>query len=116
MTVQSFSASDVITITNPAAEHFAGVLKKSGKAAIRITLKEAGCTGFKYVIDEVDTGEAGDITKPLFNAVNVFIDAKHIAALQGTCIDYVTEGVNKNLKINNPNVKDACGCGESFSV
>lgn len=116
MTVQSFSASDVITVTDSAAAHFARILAKSGKSAIRVTLKEAGCTGFKYVIDEVDSGEDSDVKKPLANGVNFWIDSTHIKALQGIQIDYVTQGVNKNLVINNPNVKDACGCGESFSV
>ena len=116
MSVGSFSASDVISVTDSAAQHFARVLQKSGKKAIRVTLKEAGCTGFKYVLDEVDAPESGDIKKPLTSGVDMYIDAAHVAALQGVNIDYVTQGVNQNLQINNPNVKDACGCGESFSV
>ncbi|HEY7773378.1 MAG TPA: iron-sulfur cluster assembly accessory protein [Marinagarivorans sp.] len=114
--VQSFSSADVLTVTETAAEHFARVLEKSGKKAIRVTLKEAGCTGFKYVIDEVDAKQDGDIDKPLPNGLCLYIDPQHIGALQGTVIDFTTQGVNKNLVINNPNVKDACGCGESFSV
>ncbi|BCD96588.1 HesB/IscA family protein [Marinagarivorans cellulosilyticus] len=114
--VQSFSSADVLTVTETAAEHFARVLAKSGKKAIRVTLKEAGCTGFKYVIDEVDEQESGDIKKSLPNGTALYIDPKHIGALQGTVIDFTIQGVNKNLVINNPNVKDACGCGESFSV
>ncbi len=114
--VQSFSSADVLTVTETAAEHFSAVLVKSGKKSIRVTLTEAGCTGFKYVIDEVDEGEPGDIKKALPNGISLYIDAKHIGALQGTVIDMTIQGVNKNLVINNPNVKDACGCGESFSV
>lgn len=116
MTVQSFNAADVIAVTDIAAKHFGTVLERSGKHAIRVTLKEAGCTGFKYVFDEVDQAEAGDIEKPLPNNVMLYIDPEHVAALQGTEIDLKTQGVNKNLVINNPNVKDACGCGESFNV
>ena len=116
MTVQSFNAADVINVTDKAAKHFANVLSRSGKAAIRVTLKEAGCTGFKYVFDEVDAPEKGDIEKSLDGGVSLFVDAEHLAALQGTEIDLVTQGVNKNLVINNPNVKDECGCGESFNV
>ena len=116
MTVQNYSASDVISVSDSAAEHFSKVLLKSGKSAIRVTLKEAGCTGFKYVIDEVDTIIESDIKKPLSNGVNFYIDTAHLNALQGLHIDYVTQGVNKNLVISNPNVKDACGCGESFNV
>jgi iron-sulfur cluster assembly protein len=31
-------------------------------------------------------------------------------------LDYTREGLNEGFKFNNPNVKDACGCGESFKV
>ncbi len=116
MTVQNFDLADVISVTDAAVQHFAAVLSRSGKKAIRVTLKEAGCTGFKYVFDEVDQAETGDIEKSLINGLKLFVDSEHIAALQGTQIDLKQQGVNKNLVIENPNVKDACGCGESFNV
>lgn len=116
MTVETFSVTEVITVTTAAAEHFNVLLRKSGNTAIRVSLTEAGCTGFKYVIDEVGQGEEGDIAVLLDNGVTLFVDAKHLNGIQGTHIDYVKEGLNRNLVLKNPNVKDACGCGESFSL
>lgn len=121
MSVETFQIKpeewmNAISVTEAAAEHFARQLQKSAKHAIRISLKESGCTGFKYVIEEVDTPVEGDIEKALPNKVSVFIAPKDIAVLKGLEIDYAQEGVNRNLVMNNPNVKDACGCGESFSV
>ncbi len=116
MSVESFSAEQAITVTPAAAEHFARELAKKGAAGLRISLKASGCTGFKYVIDEVAAPAQGDIAVALDNGVAIYLDPQHLAALSGTVIDYVQQGLNKNLLLNNPNVKDMCGCGESFSV
>lgn len=116
MSVESFSAEQAISVSPAAAEHFATTLKKSEAKALRISLKESGCTGFKYVMDEVDAAEEGDLEIALENGINIYLDPEHLPALNGMVIDYVTEGLNKNLVLNNPNVKDICGCGESFSV
>lgn len=116
MSVETFSADQSITITPAAAEHFARELAKKEAAAVRISLKESGCTGFKYILDEVEAGEENDIEIRLDNGVLVYLDPIHLAALNGTVVDYVQQGLNKNLVLNNPNVKDLCGCGESFNV
>ncbi|SMF58207.1 Fe-S cluster assembly protein SufA [Alteromonadaceae bacterium Bs31] len=116
MSVETFSIDQVVSVTPAAAEHFQRQLDKKQASAIRISLKESGCTGFMYVIDEVEAGEAEDVLITLGNSVTLYVDTKHLSAIQGTVVDYVTQGLNKNLVLNNPNVKDACGCGESFSV
>jgi iron-sulfur cluster assembly protein len=48
--------------------------------------------------------------------VKVYVDPKSLAYLDGTELDYVREGLNEGFKFQNPNVKDECGCGESFRV
>ncbi|WP_188150578.1 HesB/IscA family protein [Teredinibacter waterburyi] len=116
MTVETFSAADAITITPTAAEHFYQQLQKSKAAALRISLKESGCTGFMYVIDEVESAQSNDIEFTLDNGVQIYMDTTHMAAIHGTVVDYVRDGLNQNLVLNNPNVKESCGCGESFSV
>ena len=50
------------------------------------------------------------------HGVKVLIDAKSLPYLDGTELDYAREGLSEGFKFNNPNVKDACGCGESFSA
>lgn len=121
MTVESFSlnakeVANSITVTPAAAEHFAIQLQKKGKEGVRISLKESGCTGYMYVLDEVDEGGEGDFLRTLDNDVTLYVSSQNIAVLKDLEIDYVQKGVNKNLVLNNPNIKDACGCGESFSV
>ena len=50
------------------------------------------------------------------HGVKVIVDAKSLVYLDGTQLDYGKEGLNEGFKFNNPNVKDECGCGESFQV
>lgn len=116
MTVQTYDLSDVVSVTPAAAAHFYSQLNKKGAQAVRISLKESGCTGFMYVIDEVAAPHHGDIEKRLENGVILYIDPQNITALRGTVIDFKQQGLNHNLLMNNPNVKDMCGCGESFSI
>jgi iron-sulfur cluster assembly accessory protein len=117
MTVETFDVStDVITVTPEAARHLKTQVDARGVSGVRISVKESGCTGYMYVMEEVNSGQADDITVSLDNGVSVFVDAGSIGVLRGTELDYVREGVNRSLKFNNPNVTAACGCGESFSI
>ncbi len=121
MSVQTFSQTpkqlaQTIVVTPAAQVHLSSQLKNLDKAGVRLSLKEAGCTGFKYVIEEVDVAVEGDITVVPAEGVTVFVDATHIAAFKDLQIDFVEQGLNKQLILNNPNIKDECGCGESFSV
>ena len=50
------------------------------------------------------------------HGAKVIVDPKSLIYLDGTELDYTREGLNEGFKFNNPNVKDACGCGESFNV
>lgn len=115
MSVQTFDIADALTITPAAAAHFADQVAKKNASAIRISLKESGCTGYMYVIEEVQGPEENDLTIHLDNGVDVFVDPQNVGKLQGTIVDYRKSGLNKNLVMENPNVKHACGCGESFS-
>ena len=117
MSVETFDVTrELVTVTNEAAEHLRGSLAGQGKEAVRISIEESGCTGFKYVMEEVDVAAEHDVTVALANGVKVFIAPNAVALLQGTEIDYVREGINRTLKFKNPNVTAECGCGESFTV
>ena len=118
MTVELFDVKrELVTVTPAAAEHFRAPLASKGYAGVRISVRESGCTGFKYVMDEVQSGGSeGDVAVDLSNGVTLFLEPAALQFLRGTQIDYTREGVNRSLKFNNPNVTAECGCGESFSV
>ena len=50
------------------------------------------------------------------NVLNSIVDPKSFPYLDGTELDFAKEGLNEGFRFNNPNVRDACGCGESFNV
>ncbi len=106
-----------VTVSPAAVEHFRRQLQKDQHAqAVRLSVKESGCTGFMYVVDLVPELNADDIRQTLDEGVDLMIDRGSLGVVSGTQIDIVTEGVNRQLRFQNPNAKDHCGCGESFSV
>jgi len=105
-----------ITLSARAANHVSQFISKRGKGlGIRLGVKTSGCSGMAYKLEFVDAATEEDITFES-NGVTVFTDAKSLAYLDGTELDYTKEGLNEGFKFNNPNVKNECGCGESFNV
>jgi iron-sulfur cluster assembly protein len=105
-----------ITITEAAANHVQAFLKnRDSGIGIRLGVRTSGCSGMAYVLEFADAQEDDDQIFEL-NGVKVIVDPKSMLYLDGTELDYTKEGLNEGFKFNNPNVKDACGCGESFNV
>ena len=105
-----------ISMTVAAAEHVRGYLTNRGKGiGIRLGVRTSGCSGMAYVLEFADELQPED---QVFESegVKVIVDAKSLLYLDGTELDYTREGLNEGFRFNNPNVKDACGCGESFNV
>lgn len=105
-----------ISMTEAAAERVQKFLDQRGKGiGLRLGVKTMGCSGMGYVIEFAD--EVEDTDKVFEeHSVKVIIDAKSLVYLDGTKVDYTKEGLNEGFKFINPNEKDACGCGESFTV
>ena len=105
-----------ITLSDSAADRVKRFLTNRGKGVgLRLGVKTSGCSGMAYVLEFVD--EVTDEDQVFDDkGVKVIIDAKSLSYLAGTELDFVKEGLNEGFKFNNPNVKDACGCGESFTV
>ena len=78
-------------------------------------MRTTGCSGLSYVLEFVDDAAAGDEIIECGD-VKLVIDPKSLLYLDGTELDYVKEGLNEGFEFRNPNVKDECGCGESFHV
>jgi iron-sulfur cluster assembly protein len=107
----------VIQLTEAAARHVRGMLEKRGSGVgLRLGTRKSGCTGFAYVVDFADQIDPDDLVFES-RGVKLVVDPTSLAALDGTEVDYVKQNVlNSGFEFRNPNVKDSCGCGESFSV
>jgi iron-sulfur cluster assembly protein len=106
-----------IELTVAAADHVAREINKRGSGeGLRIGTKKSGCTGFAYVVDYADTIGDDDAVYES-HGVKVVVDRASLEQLDGMVIDFVkTNLLNEGFEFRNPNVKDMCGCGESFSV
>jgi iron-sulfur cluster assembly protein len=105
-----------ITLTETAASRVKSFLENRGHGVgLRLGVKTTGCSGMAYVIEYADDIEAGDVVFE-DHGVKVIVNPKSLVYLDGTELDYAREGLNEGFRFNNPNVKDMCGCGESFNV
>jgi iron-sulfur cluster assembly protein len=105
-----------ITLTENAAKHVQNFLAKRGKGVgLRLGVRTSGCSGMAYKLEFADETDEDDL-QFVSGGVTVLVDPKSLPYLDGMELDYTREGLNEGFKFNNPNVKDQCGCGESFKV
>ncbi|GAB5605877.1 iron-sulfur cluster assembly protein IscA [Sideroxyarcus sp. TK5] len=105
-----------ISLTENAARHVQNFLVKRGKGVgLRIGVRTSGCSGMAYKLEFADAAENEDL-KFESHGVTVLVDPQSLPYIDGMELDYTREGLNEGFKFNNPNVKDSCGCGESFKV
>lgn len=105
-----------IILTEKAAQRVTAYLSKRGKGlGLKLGVKTSGCSGMAYTLEYVDEANPEDQVFESHN-VKIFVDPKSLVYIDGTELDFTKEGLNEGFKFNNPNVKDECGCGESFTV
>ncbi|MGH8279934.1 MAG: HesB/IscA family protein [Gammaproteobacteria bacterium] len=104
-----------ITLTDSAVRRVQSYLAKRGGMGLRLGVKSTGCSGFSYVVDYADQAGPEDV---IFDAagVKVVVSRAHLPLLDGTRVDCVRKGLNETFEFDNPNAKEACGCGDSFTV
>lgn len=105
-----------IALTENAANRIRDQLSRRGSGlGLRLGVRKSGCSGYAYTLDYAD--EIGD-QDAVFeeHGVKLVVESRHLPMLDGTTLDYRREGLNEAFKFLNPNVKDECGCGESFST
>ena len=102
-----------VTITPAAVKHIARLMEKDGKSGLRIGVKKGGCAGMEYTMEYADEIDPMDEVVEQDGA-RVMIAPMAQMFLFGTEIDYETSLLESGFKFRNPNVADACGCGESI--
>jgi iron-sulfur cluster assembly protein len=105
-----------ITLTQNAALQIRKALTKRGKGVgLRLGVKKVGCSGLAYTFDYADEVSANDVLFEGFDA-KVVVDKDALTYIDGSTVDFAREGLREFFKFDNPNAKNQCGCGESFSV
>lgn len=106
-----------VRLTEAAARRVQAMIEKRGRGlGLRLGTRKSGCSGFAYIVDYADTVAENDAVFES-HGVKVVVDNDSLKNLDGIEVDYVrSNALNEGFEFRNPNVKDTCGCGESFSV
>lgn len=105
-----------IQLTDAAVARMRQQAGEKGVAGIRLSVREAGCSGLEYVVDYCDAPEAGDHVLG-HDGFSLFVDAEsYERALTGLVIDFEQDLLSSGFVFRNPNKKGECGCGVSFTV
>ncbi len=106
-----------IVLTDKAVEMVKDAMEREGLAGygIRVGVQGGGCSGFQYSMDFEEKAKDGDVTLEQAG-VRLYVDSMSSMYLQGVTIDYVQGLQGAGFKFNNPNAKNTCGCGSSFST
>lgn len=101
-----------VSMTDRAATRIKSLMSKNGTFGLKIGLKKGGCAGMEYTMDFVEAAEKNDVVVE-HDGARVVLAPTVQMFLFGTEIDYESSLLESGFKFNNPNVTDACGCGES---
>lgn len=104
-------------VSERAAKEIARLKSERGTpdASLRIAIKGGGCSGLTYVLEWADTVKERDKVFERDGA-KVIIDPKSYLYLMGSELTWQETLMSSGFKIDNPKVKAACGCGESFAL
>jgi iron-sulfur cluster assembly protein len=102
-----------ITLTDAATRQIRRLMARDNSHGLRIGVKKGGCAGMEYAMDYVAEADPHDEVVEQDGA-RVLIAPMAQMFLFGTEIDYQTSLLESGFQFRNPNVVDACGCGESI--
>jgi iron-sulfur cluster assembly protein len=108
----------ILDVTHAAQDRIRDLLDKDGKLdshALRLKVIGGGCSGLRYELSFDDGMGEADTTLEA-GPVRVVIDDKSALYLMGTTLDFVDTLQESGFKMQNPNAKNTCGCGESFGA
>ncbi|KAI4268374.1 MAG: hypothetical protein L6R38_007859 [Xanthoria sp. 2 TBL-2021] len=104
-----------MTVTPAATAQLRNLLAQPDPKLIRVGVKNRGCSGLAYNLEYVE--KAGMFDEAVEqDGVKVLIDSKALFSIIGSEMDWVEDKLNQRFVFRNPNIKEQCGCGESFMV
>jgi iron-sulfur cluster insertion protein len=109
------AVTDAVSISANAARRLNAILKAEGGAALRISVKGGGCSGFQYAFD-IERSRAEDDFVATRDGATVLVDPVSLEMLKGAELDFVDDLMGQSFQVKNPNAVASCGCGVSFAV
>ncbi|KAK4227614.1 hypothetical protein QBC38DRAFT_477406 [Podospora fimiseda] len=102
-------------LTPAAIEHLRNLLNQPDPKLIKVGVRNRGCSGLAYHLEYVDKPGVFDEAVEQ-DGVKVLIDSKALFSIIGSEMDWVEDKLSQRFVFRNPNIKEQCGCGESFMV
>ncbi|GLA24899.1 hypothetical protein CBS147346_8972 [Aspergillus niger] len=102
-------------LTPVAIEQLRKLLSQPNPKLIRVGVKNRGCSGLAYHLEYVEKpGTFDEVVEQ--DGVKVLIDSKALFSIIGSEMDWQEDKLSRRFVFRNPNIKEQCGCGESFMV
>ena len=108
----------LLSVTSNAEEQIKTLLSNApdGSDAILVGIDKSGCSGYSYKLDFANSSNYINYESIDLNGVKLLIDPKATLFLVGSTMDFRTDKLSSRFVFENPNEKNTCGCGESFSI
>ena len=109
---------NVLSITSKAAEQIKKIMSSApeGMDSLVIGVDKSGCSGYSYKLDFGNSSDLKNFETIDKDGAKVLIDPKATMFLLGSVMDYRKDKLASRFIFDNPNEKNTCGCGESFSI
>ena len=109
---------NILSITPNATDQIKKILSDApnGIDSVLVGVDKSGCSGYSYKLDLANSKEFENFETIKQDGVKVLIDPKASIFLIGSEMDYLTDKLSSRFVFNNPNIKNECGCGESFNI
>lgn len=105
-----------VSLTTSAAERVKQYLEQTpGGIGLSVAVKKSGCSGWSYVVDIAKEVKPDELVFES-HGIAVRVPQDSLEHLQGTEIDFVSQGLNQQFQFKNPRMTGECGCGESFTT
>ncbi len=104
----------MISLSGNAAAKIRQLVAEKPGSGLRVKVVGGGCSGLQYRMEIDQAGERDKVFER--DGARLLVDKKSFLYLNGTELDYAEELMSAGFRLHNPNVKRACGCGESFTV
>ncbi|MFK7956695.1 MAG: HesB/IscA family protein [Lysobacterales bacterium] len=105
-----------ISLTPAALDHVRRYTAAEGRDLLRLDLTRTGCSGWAHEVSLADDSSDSDDVVFTQEDVRLVVRRELLPMLDGTQIDFVTQGLNRVFVFENPQAGEACGCGESFTL
>ena len=109
---------NLISVTSNAVEQIKKIISSSPNEidSVVVGIDKSGCSGYSYKLELGKSSELNNFEKIDQDGAKIYIDPKATMYLVGSIMDYRTDKLSSRFIFENPNEKNTCGCGESFSL